>query len=353
MFQYVIFDKVRVNMKDRIEGVQYLRTIMSIFVVIWHFHGCGTSEIFSKEDFPRHTFSWSDFCNFHILLLAVPSFVFMSIFFYALKPSNKSTFNKRLTRLVILITFWPVASILFKSGYNGIIESIPHSYTDAVITILTTANSGHYFFASLIINTMICHWYIKATVKWQFVMFLISLILLFLLPLISMRFQIPEICAYWSPLNFIPISFLAVLVANHRKHVQSCQRQYLIGALFLNLIFSILEWNYFIDPIFFTVDGYCIPAYTRVSLLFGVCALVILFLDPRLKSNYIIDFMSKFSLFLYCSQFFLIPLMQQFVNLFIEPQLANTYVAIFLVVSSSYLMGWILQKFYLKENVVC
>jgi len=46
---------------QHIEGIDYLRTVMSIFVVIWHMGGGGSSLIFSKSDFAKHTFVFSDF----------------------------------------------------------------------------------------------------------------------------------------------------------------------------------------------------------------------------------------------------------------------------------------------------
>ena len=57
---------------NRLEGFDYLRAIMSVFVVVWHMKGAGQSLIFSDQ-YHKHVFTISDFVNFHILLLAVSS----------------------------------------------------------------------------------------------------------------------------------------------------------------------------------------------------------------------------------------------------------------------------------------
>ena len=50
---------------------------MSVFVVARHLGGGGQS-LTSTADWKRHVFTASDFVNFHVLSLAVPSFSLIS-----------------------------------------------------------------------------------------------------------------------------------------------------------------------------------------------------------------------------------------------------------------------------------
>ena len=81
---------------------------MSVFVVIWHMGGGGYSLIFSRLDCAKHTFVFSDFLNFHILLLAVPVYIFISIYLFSIGRPSFAILRKRVTRLGLLLTFWPL-----------------------------------------------------------------------------------------------------------------------------------------------------------------------------------------------------------------------------------------------------
>ena len=84
---------------DRFHGIEYLRAVMSVFVVLWHMGGVGHSFMFSKARFFAHEFSVSDLVNFHVLLLAVPVFVLISNFLLAYRDPGPDYIRKRLGRL--------------------------------------------------------------------------------------------------------------------------------------------------------------------------------------------------------------------------------------------------------------
>ena len=46
----------------RIDGIQWLRAVMSVFVVAWHLGGGGTSAIWTA-DWQKHTLTASDFSS--------------------------------------------------------------------------------------------------------------------------------------------------------------------------------------------------------------------------------------------------------------------------------------------------
>ena len=123
---------------------------MSIFVVSWHMGGGGHSLIFSPL-YREHVFTLSDFVNFHLFMLAVPAFVFISSYLFALQGAGGALLWKRLQRLFILLTFWTTAFILFNNGYKGLTYLVPKSVGYFVLTLLKAGSTIYYFFICLMI----------------------------------------------------------------------------------------------------------------------------------------------------------------------------------------------------------
>lgn len=324
---------------------------MSIFVVIWHMGGGGKSLIFSKDQYLDHVFTVSDFVNFHMLLLAVPTFIFISNYLYVLRGVNNTALRKSLKRILILLTFWPTAFIIFENGYQGLLNFCPYSLSSFVVTMFFVGGTVYFFFVSLIICLFIAHLIAKLKLRLQIVGFALSIILLASLPELTKISNIYPLSAYWNPLNFIPIPFAAVLIAQNRDYVRSKIIILTSVSIILFILFAIFEWNYSVGSIFFPGQGYAIPAYTRVSLLFGVIALAIIATEPRIKSNGAIKYMAKYSLALYCLHPFLMEPVKKHVDGIVHNGMISTYTSIILVILFSYAIA-IALKIYLKEQVI-
>lgn len=339
-------------MKQRIEGIDYLRAIMSIFVVVWHMGGGGRSLVFSKDEYLKHVFTVSDLVNFHLLLLAVPTFIFVSIYLYASKPVSIMRFKKQLGRVFILLSFWPIALILYKNSYQGLLTIVPSSPIDFVYTVLRAGNTIYYFFTSLIICLFTAHFFLQLDRKFQLPVFSVFIIFLIVLPQLTITTGFYPLSAYWSPLNFIPLSLAAVLFAQNQNNILKNRTIVLLFSVVLCALFSIFEWKYSVGSIFFPGQGYAIPAYTRASLVFAVIAIFILALDPRIRVNSAIKYMAKYSLALYCLHPFLISPVKIFVAIFVQEKTVALYVSIMLVVVFSYSIATLLRKYFLKEEVI-
>lgn len=325
---------------------------MSIFVVVWHMGGGGRSLIFSKEGYLEHVFTVSDFVNFHLFLLAVPTFIFMSIYLYTSKPISISTLKKRLARIIILLLFWPIALILYQKGHQGLLAIAPNSPADFVYTALCAGNTIYYYFTSLIICLFISHLYLLLNRKLQLLVFLISLILLTSLPQLTKISGLYRLSAYWSPLNFIPLSFAAALLSQYEDIILKNRNRVLLISVILCVFFSIFEWKYSVGKIFFPGQGYAIPAYTRTSILFAVFSIFVIALSPSIKSNSVINFMARYSLSLYCLHPFFIGFAKKCVSAFTQNDTISLYASILLLVLFSYFIAVILRRYFLREEVI-
>jgi peptidoglycan/LPS O-acetylase OafA/YrhL len=122
-------------------------------------------------------------------------------------------------------------------------------------------------------------------------------------------------------------------------------------SIVLVVLLSIFEWNYSVGDIFFPGQVYAIPAYARSSLTFGVIVVALLATDPKIKSNSIVRYMSKYSLALFCLHPFLIRPIKNAMAKIVQNELILTYGSIILVILSSYAIAMVL-RIYLKEKVI-
>ncbi len=325
---------------------------MSIFVVVWHTGGAGHSLINSKTEHLEHVFTVSDFVNFHLLLLAVPTFIFMSIFLYATKPIATTRLRKSLVRGSILLTFWPSVMILYIGGYQAILAMVPDSPVGFIYVVLRAGNTNYYFFSSLMVCLFTAHIFLLLNPRVKLLLFLFSVALLASLPELTRWTRFPQLSAYWSPLNFIAITFAAVLTAQNKDLILRNRRALLALSFFLYVLFSVLEWRFSVGEIFFAGQGYALPIYTRTSLMFAVFALIVIALDPRIKSVGLVKYMATYSLGLYCLHPFLISPARKFVAMIVQNETVSLCASRLLVVLSSYAIAMFLRRYYLRDEVV-
>lgn len=338
---------------DRFEGIDLMRAVMSVFVVVWHMDGGGKSLIWSARYFD-HAFTASDFVNFHVLLLAVPSFILISCFLHVARGVSAAKLKKRLKRLSILLAFWPLAYIVFMSGYSGLRALVlyPYSLGDFVITLLSVAQTVYYFFICLMLCLLLTHAIVKMKPGYQLVGFIVSSLLVACIPGLTKITSNSWLSAAWSPLNFLPYPFAAVLIAQNRDYIRTKMLMLVIASLVLSVLIAFVEWKYSVDAIFFgQYNRYAIPSYMRASLVFSTIPLAILAIESRMKTNRVVKYMATYSLALYCIHpFFLVPV-RSVVWQITQNTIVYTYLSITLVVVFSYAMAALL-KLFLQEELV-
>jgi peptidoglycan/LPS O-acetylase OafA/YrhL len=336
---------------DRIEGFEYLRAVMSLFVVAWHMKIAGATLTHSRADYIGQALTVSEFVNFHLLLLAVPTFIFVSAYLYALTDVDGASLRKRIRRIGILLTFWPCAWIVYQSGIRGLRETIPHSIISLVVTLLQAGDTIYYFFVSLLACLLAVHAAARCSFRVQMLGFAVATLLLSVLPQIGSFSGVAELSAYWNPLNFIPLSLGAVLVAQNREWIHRHKTIILAVLAVATSVFAKLEWSYAIGDTYFPDGGVAIPPYTRASLVFAVLAVGIIALEAKLKANGLVRFMAKYSLALYCLHLFVMEPMKRLVSKVSQDHMIVTSVSFVLVIVASYAVAMFL-RIYLKEEVI-
>ena len=323
---------------------------MSVFVVVWHMGVGRDSLIFSREEYLNHSFSLFDFINFHVLLLAVPTFIFISIYLYSQRINNLRSLKKRATRLLALLVFWPIAYILYRGGISGLFSIFPDSIVDLIYVTLRAGHTIYYFFVSLLICLCCAYFLRKINPKAQLVLFSVSVLSLPLAAKVAQVTDISILAAYWSPLNFLPVSIAAIVFARYEGQILRNRMVFSMLAFILCVLFSVLEWRFLTGSVFFRGNDYAMPAYTRSSLVFAVMLIFGLVLGLKSKPGKIVRFMSKYSLGLYCVHIFFISIGSWLME--VIPTQFPKFFLIGIVLGLSYITAVVLERFFLKDNLI-
>lgn len=329
---------------SHINSIDYLRAIMSVFVVIWHTGGAGRSPVYTPQ-FANASLTVSDVLNFHFLLLAVPSFIFISIFLYAQGGQTLARLQSRFSRLLLLYLFWPAAFIVIMSGTGTLMKHLgvaTDSVLGAFLVFFSAGVNVFYFFASLLAATVIAHVFMRAWNWVLFIGFVLTSLSIGWLPHYAEENKMMFLSSYWSPLNFTPYIFLALLFAKNLEWIRAHRMAVFAASVLACVGAAWYDWNYLASMVMLKAQGYAVPCYMRTSLIFGVSALMTIMLTIQLPMNRVIAFMSKYSLALYCLHAFFISTGKQWAG---DWGAVTVLAASGIIIALSYVAALILQRF--------
>jgi len=326
-------------------GIDYLRIALSWAVVAWHMLIFGKSDIFSLEKYEEHVFGFSDLINFHLLLLAVPTFIFISCFLLVDKNKDHKDLLKKVKKYLMLISFWFFCWLIWRAAKG---MEVPLTLNGMILGILITP---YYFFLCLLFSLIITFFAMKISTKLNVLFLIISCLILLILPFITILAGYINVSMYQNPLNFLLYPFGAIILSRIREKMDLRDRLLIAGGLIAaGISLSLFEWKFEVDSIFFTTNGFAIPAYTRPSLFFFSAALMMFCLYIRPSTNRVIDFMSRLSLGLYCLHLFFMDWIVQ-VDFGGIPFEFNRAIQFLLLIAISYLVS-ILMGILVRKDLI-
>jgi peptidoglycan/LPS O-acetylase OafA/YrhL len=330
---------------ERIIGIDYLKAFFSVCVVLVHLGLISPFIIFNQDAYSEHIFTISDFINFYILFLAVPVFFLISNYLFFLKPEDGAVLFTYIKRIGKIAIFWIVLFNMF--NYQGweIIQCLPKSPQDLIIFSLSGAKTNYWFFITLIGLTAITHFSKRLNVFYVLTLFLITTLLVTMLPVLSVATGNSFLVAHWHPLNFLPYPFAAILVFRiARLERATIKPSYRILFGLIILLVAIADWTFYVNTGFLFAKTYSIPPYSRPSLVLIAMLVLLVAIKSNPKINRFILFMSNNSLSLYCLHpFFLLPA-QRFSG-------GNLFFSLLLVLLFSYLTAIILKRFIQQDLI--
>lgn len=334
-----------IKSQHRYVGIDYLRAFFSLCVILVHLGYIYPSNIFDKTLYLKHVFTVSDFLNFYVLLLAVPIFYIISNFLFYHKEKNIHNLYEYCKRIGKIVFFWIAAFNIFAYAGWNILGIFPKDLWNIFIFIINGAGTLYYFFISLILLTIITHFSKKINTIYILIFFIFTTFLIACFPIIAIfNVKYINLCVFWNPLNFIAYPFAAILVyklIELDKNKKIKLKYFFIFGIII-LLSIIADWTIYLNKIFFIVNGYPIPAYTRPSLIFISMFVLFLFIKLEPNKNSIILFMSKNSLLLYCLHPF-------FMGLVTNLSQENIFKGLLLTIIFCYSTGMIISPFINKE----
>ncbi len=339
---------------SRLAAMDYLRAVFSLCVVAVHLGHVLPSSIFDKDTFTAHVLTPSDIVNFYGLLLAVPVFFAISSYLFALKPYDWRGLGKQLVRASKLLVFWGLLLNVVRY-YPRLLNAdwLPADATSYVLYLFRGFNTVYYFFASLLLVTLATHFAKRWSTTWLVLAFGLSTALVAVMPLVSIRTGVFELCSYWNPVNFLPYPFAATLIKRfHEANPGWAVRLLVMGGLATAAVgTALLDWTIYVDAGFFTVNEYAVPTYTRPSLVFLATLLLLLTVHSWPRENRVIAFMARHSLALYCLHPFFVPWKTKMVSKLNLAEGWDLLVPLVLIVLVCYVCSLLLPLFLQKDLV--
>lgn len=118
-------------------GIDWVRALMSVAVVVWHLGGVGDSNLQDRTNYISWRPGLVDLIDLYVCLLAVPLFVLVSAFLFCQRGATTPNLWRRVSRLGYLLMFWPLALIVWNESRSGVTDRIPSSVREAFATLLS------------------------------------------------------------------------------------------------------------------------------------------------------------------------------------------------------------------------
>ena len=344
--------KIVKNVSDnitRIVGIDYARAFFSVCVVCLHMGG-SLPNIFNAKIYEINELSFSDFVSIYIFQIAVPTFFIISNYLFSFRPYDWRDLSKMLVRCLKLFFFWSlIFTLIMKRPLL-----YPRNVMDAVILLLSGYYTLYYFFVSLVILTIITHFAKKLPNFLLLLLTLLSIIIVGMLPILSIKYQFYLLSVLWNPLNFLPFPFAAIMI--QRLKSQNLRPLYwnliIISLIVLALFASILDWTIYVNEGFFTVNlYYAIPSYARPSVVLLTILVLVLVVNFQMKKLAVIDFMAKHSLALYCLHYFFLPMGVYITKIFQLTGIISWLASVTMITVTCYILSMILPYFLNKDLI--
>jgi peptidoglycan/LPS O-acetylase OafA/YrhL len=206
----------------------------------------------------------------------------------------------------------------------------------------------YYFFVCLLFLTAIAYgaMCLNKVAAAYFVVF--SLIVVVTLPIITIVTNMPKLSAWWHPLPFLPYAVVSALLAKHEPVIDRWRLGIACLLLAASFMVGLLEWKFYMNPVYFSIQPYAMPAYMRPSLVFSAYGLLLLAIGFKAEIPRWMRYMADRSLGLYCLHpFFMLPVNEFAPRCF--SMMSNVMARTVLVIGLSYAAIWVLH-FFVKED---
>ncbi|HOG11270.1 MAG TPA: acyltransferase family protein [Smithella sp.] len=278
---------------SRETGIDIIKAVSIVLVLIWHLQPITQNVL--PPDSAAGIYGWPvmDFFYRYISLLAVPSFICVSLLLFMKKSFiSEGYWKKRLMRLVQIFLFWTGIQFIFYLLAGG---GLPLPLNTIIPSGGPALPSGQasvfYFLFVLTLCTVLATLFLKLTetVKWITSVGIIVLSCLHFTFSPVYGFSI-DTMAMENYYIYIPMAYC---IAKYQDQFTRCRTFFIFGYL-LAIVYE--EF----------IVGVSVSAYGRLSILLGVLSLISICLPAKFTLPWSAAFLSRYSLgifalHMYCS----------------------------------------------------
>lgn len=281
-------------------GLEWLRAIFIAFVVSMHLNLAQELATSAGKGASATVF---DVMLNQVFCTAVPGFLLIAVFLQAIKNPEWKVIRAHLIDTVFLYAFWVGGWIVWthgkpRPGLMGLIEYF-----------LKGGGWAFYFFVVLLTVHVISALIRRLTNRMLWLGLAISLAAVggaFLaLAMKSQAWTRTE--TYWWPICFLPVPFMAILLARHWPSLSLDQRGYrrlLVGIVILSVATAVIEWSFAADASNLPLRPF-LPEYLRLSPTLTAFAAMMIALKVRSVPK-AIRFIARNALGIFCLHVFIL-----------------------------------------------
>ncbi len=267
----------------RDSGIDMIRALCIALVLMWSLQPITKSMI--QMDNSIGIFGWLSIGFFYryVTLLAVPTFICISIMLFIKRSLlSEGYWKRRLLRLIQLFLFWTCIQFVFYLLAGGRFPPpISAIIPDGGPALPYVGGSVFYFLFALIICTGVAALFLKLSDRLKFIASTIVIVLSCIVFIISSYYEIPlKITEMENYYLYVPIAYYMV------KYQDRLVR-YRILFIFGYLLAAGYEAG---------IARSTVSAYARLSIVFGVLSFISIVLPVQFGRRPAMNFLSKYSL---------------------------------------------------------
>jgi len=281
-------------------GIEWLRAIFIAFVVSMHLNLAQELAVASGKGGGITAY---DLMLSQLFCQAVPGFLLIAVFLQAIKNPEWASIRSHLVGTIFLYAFWVGGWIVWTHG------TPQPGLKGLVVFFLKGGGWAFYYFVALLMVHCIAALICKLSNRLLWVLLGITLGIV-VAAFSGMAFQSHAWTrkeTYWWPICFIPVPFVALLLARHWTALSTNPRGYrklLVLCLLVSVLSGICEWSFAANAADLPLRPF-LPEYLRISPLLSAFTSILVALKVRSAPRWVC-FIARNSLGIFCLHVFIL-----------------------------------------------
>ncbi|KKQ18768.1 MAG: hypothetical protein US31_C0002G0113 [Berkelbacteria bacterium GW2011_GWA1_36_9] len=335
------------NKQQYFNSFDYLKVFFAISIVAWHTKALGPTSLVNSQ----LNLNLKEIIYGNLFLVAVPIFAQISLFLYIYnREIKKNYFWGRIFYLIILYLFWmALLIILFYAGNRAKLQTLEFWLSGGasplyflLVLVVTTIVMEVFFLLKKLLNERI---FISISVL---LLLISTLVLVFKVNLVNFMIPkyLPLLMSHWSPINFLPYVFSALLFFYLYQKNYFRNKNIQVMALitcFIIILIAYFEYRFIPNPIYLQYDGMIIPPYSRLSIILSTMLILYIFLNREDRPSIIVKKMSELTLGIYILHVFVMNLLAGFSSAYYQI-IKNSVVYFGLVLLISLILTYLIKQ---------